>query len=351
MATGGDRAPGQRGDPVSIPTGAWGRNCTVALLLVIVGCAPMPRVMVPYDSPHQWPADRPQIRLEGTITLNRLYRSEQWFFFQNTAQTSAPDAEYLRPYGITFAADDIVIADPDRSRVSRIAPDGKSTFSPPDLFLVPIEVAVCNGGIAVADAEAGTVTVLDDSLQHVVREEAGFERPTGLACLGGRIYVAETTGHRITVIEDDGTRWSTGSRGDGPGLFNYPTMMLILPRDNELAIIDSMNFRVQVLDLTTLAHHRSFGGLGDAPGDMPRPKGLALDSRGDLWITDAYLDQVSVYSTDGAYLISIGVSGSDLFNFPAGAASHPDGRIVIVDSLSRRLHVFRRLPQPTGSDR
>jgi hypothetical protein len=38
------------------------------------------------------------------------------------------------------------------------------------------------------------------------------------------------------------------------------------------------------------------------------------------------------------------------FSFPSGIAAHPDGRVAVVDSLNRRVQVFRLLqrsdPQP-----
>ena len=36
------------------------------------------------------------------------------------------------------------------------------------------------------------------------------------------------------------------------------------------------------------------------------------------------------------------------FSFPAGIAAHPDGRIAVVDSLNRRVQVFRLVGAPPG---
>jgi hypothetical protein len=43
--------------------------------------------------------------------------------------------------------------------------------------------------------------------------------------------------------------------------------------------------------------------------------------------------------------MSLGRTGTEPgeFSFPAGIAAHPDGRVAVVDSLNRRLQVFRVL--------
>ena len=104
-----------------------------------------------------------------------------------------------------------------------------------------------------------------------------------------------------------------------------------------------MNFRIQRLDATTGRYIDDFGILGDAAGEMPRIKGVAVDAAGHVWVSDAHLDQISLYDNEGALLLSIGNQGTQhgQFAFPAGVAAHPDGRVAIVDSLNRRLQIMR----------
>ena len=63
-------------------------------------------------------------------------------------------------------------------------------------------------------------------------------------------------------------------------------------------------------------------------------------------MSDAHLDQVSIYTAEGQLLLSLGRSGSapGEFAFPAGVAAHPDGRVAVADALNRRVQVFRLLP-------
>jgi sugar lactone lactonase YvrE len=110
-----------------------------------------------------------------------------------------------------------------------------------------------------------------------------------------------------------------------------------------LLVGDTLNFRVQRIDLETGAAEGVFGQLGDAPGEMPRIKGLAVDAAGQLWVSDAHTDRVSLYTADGRLLLTLGGRGVDpgRFSFPAGIAAHPDGRVAVADSFNRRIQVFR----------
>jgi sugar lactone lactonase YvrE len=144
---------------------------------------------------------------------------------------------------------------------------------------------------------------------------------------------------------------SFGRRGEAPGELNFPVSVALAA--DSLWIGDTLNFRVQRLDLSNGIPLGQLGRLGDTSGDTPRLKGIAQDAAGHLWLTDGQLDRVTLYDPDGVFLMSIGRTGSDPgeFAFPAGVAAHPDGRIAVADSLNRRVQIFRILPKREGSTR
>jgi DNA-binding beta-propeller fold protein YncE len=212
---------------------------------------------------------------------------------------------------------------------------------------------VCPPWIVVTDSRAGNVWLLDRDLQPVRRLAERLERPTGVACDERRIFVTETGRHRVLVIEssdpvgnDRVSPRSFGGRGDDPREFNFPTAVAL--SEASVWVGDTLNFRVQRLDAKLGSFLGGFGALGDSPGEMPRIKGLAVDAAGHVWISDAHLDQVALYRPDGAFLMELGGSGSQAgeFSFPAGVAAHPDGRVAVVDSLNRRVQVFRLVERP-----
>ena len=66
--------------------------------------------------------------------------------------------------------------------------------------------------------------------------------------------------------------------------FNFPTFIWI---DNKgiVYLVDTMNYRIQILDKTGNFIF-SFGSIGDATGYFARPKGIATDSHGNIYVAD-----------------------------------------------------------------
>jgi DNA-binding beta-propeller fold protein YncE len=267
----------------------------------------------------------------------------------------------LRPYGVAWHGDALVVTDPGSQRILRVDRRNRMARSPAGEFLSPIGVAVCGGRIVVADSEAGRVVALDDDLRTTDVIALDLERPTGIACTESRIFIVETGRHRVVALdlhskpgsgpqETEGQLLAWGGRGNGPGEFNFPTAIGL--GGQSIWVGDTLNFRIQRIDATTGAFRFAFGELGDAPGEMPRIKGLAHDRSGRLWIADAHLDSVSIHDSDGTFLMHIGGTGSmpGMFSFPTGIAAHADGRVAVVDSLNRRIQILRLVTsEPAGT--
>jgi len=77
-----------------------------------------------------------------------------------------------------------------------------------------------------------------------------FFRPSDIAVDPAlkRIYVADSGNHRIAAFDFAGNYLkSFGQEGQGPGKFNRPTGICILP-DSRLAVADFGNTRIQIFD-------------------------------------------------------------------------------------------------------
>lgn len=63
------------------------------------------------------------------------------------------------------------------------------------------------------------------------------------------------------------------------------------------------------------------------------PSGIALDSSGDLWITESARNEVAEYSATGTYLHSYGSSGTGPgeLELPEGISVGPNGNIYVAD--------------------
>lgn len=330
------------GDNVSKATGRYlGAHFVSGWLLVALIPATLVHPTAARDSPTlAWPPQAPRVRLEKVFQprRGRLMRVLRKIAGEPRERGSV----FVRPYGVAWDGSDLLITDPGAGRVLRIQPEkGKVRTSYEGDLRSPIGVAACEQGVVVTDSRTGNVLLLDSDLRlrHLLAQ--GLERPTGVVCHGGEVFVAETGAHRIVGLGAGGARRILGRRGDGPGELNFPTSLTL--DDGGLWVGDTLNFRLQRLDPVTGEAQASFGRLGDAPGELPRLKGLAVDPHGRLWVADAHLNQVALYRRDGTFLMGLGRlgTGPGEFSFPAGIAAHPDGRVVVVDSLNRRLQLFR----------
>jgi sugar lactone lactonase YvrE len=313
----------------------------VLLLVVSGGCSGNRGVEVATLDELRWPAHDPRVALEQMIT-NRLGPKGLW-----RRLAGAGPREFLRrPYGVAWDGDDLLVTDPGAARVLRLDPKGRVRMTAADLVETPIGVAVCDDGIVVSDSRSGRVLLVDADLRLVRQLADGLERPTGIACQGASVFVVETGRHRVLSLslEENGrVLESFGMRGAGGGELNYPTALAL--HDGSLWVGDTLNFRVQQYAIEDGEYVSTFGSLGDAPGEMPRIKDLEFDRAGQIWISDAQTDHVSLYDRKGTLLLSLGVTGDGEFSFPTGIAAHEDGRIAVVDSLNRRVAIFRLVPR------
>jgi sugar lactone lactonase YvrE len=286
-----------------------------------------------------WPVDNPRVRLERVVATTGDWSGRGLF---KRLAGAADDSLFVRPYGVAWDGADLVVTDPGAGIVVRLASDGRVTRSPEGVLEGPIGVASCAGGLVVSDARAGRIALLDHRLRLVTWLARDLDRPTGIACLDDALLVVETAAHRVVVVDPGGgVRALAGGRGAGPGELNFPAALTV--HDESLWIGDTLNFRLQRLDGRTGRFLATFGRLGSAGGETPRVKGIAVDARGHLWVSDAHTDMVSLYTEDGTFLMDLGAHGTrpGELSFPAGIAAHADGRVAVVDSLNRRLQIFR----------
>lgn len=230
------------------------------------------------------------------------------------------------------------------ARVRLIGTSGQGRLSQ------PVGVAVADDGrIYVSDVIQDRVFCFDPqgNLQRVIGKKDDFYNPASLAIdqKGKRLYVADAGGyhHAIHVFDLEGNRLKViGYRGNKPGLFNYPTHLFI--RGDRLYVSDTMNFRVQVLDLEGNFLHE-FGEMGDGWGQLARPKGVAVDSEGHVYMVDAAFENFQVFDEKGRLLVFVGHAGHGPgeFTLPAGMYIDEWDRIYVVDSYNRRVQVFQYL--------
>ena len=87
---------------------------------------------------------------------------------------------------------------------------------------------------------------------------------------------------------------SFGTYGSGNGQFINP-IDLGIDKSNNLYIADNSNHRVQVLD-SNGNYIAQFGNTGPIAEQILDPVGVAINSHGDVYVTDGKQAVVHVYS-------------------------------------------------------
>lgn len=223
-------------------------------------------------------------------------------------------------------------------------------------FVSPIGIALgANGEVFVADSELGVVVRLDrlgNALGVIGRDI--LQRPTGVAYdpLRRRLYVADTRESDIKVFDPNGELISVfGERGDVAGELNMPTYLAL--RGKELYVSDTMNARVQVLSTETGKPLLTVSRRGQVVGDLVRPKGVALDGEGNIYVVESYHDHLLVYNRKGQFLMPLGGgAGVEVGKYflPSGVWIDARNRIFLADTFNGRIVVFQFLGGGEESD-
>ncbi len=158
--------------------------------------------------------------------------------------------------------------------------------------------------IYISDGKAGIIQVYDRSGAFLrslgtFHGEPIFQEPTAIAIDGQqhRMYVLDSPVNEMVILDLEGIVIERigGWRHRGGVDFLFPSEIAL--RGSSVAVLDAAGSRLQIFDLDgKLAHVLQIGIMtNDA---RPRPMGLALDSVGNLYVSNEQPD-VRVYNAEG----------------------------------------------------
>jgi len=225
------------------------------------------------------------------------------------------------------------------------------------LLNAPHGVAVdLSGAILIADtsdnllrrvSSSGMITTVSDQVQFPWHAVAGP---------GGEIYVADAANNRILKISPSGAASSFAASVP----LSTPRDVAVDPAGN-VFILDTGNNRVlKVTPDGSIALYAGggfpgyFGDGGQATQALLNfPYGMALDSRGDLFISDSLNQRIRVVTPDGIINTIAGINmrgfngstspqGASL-NIPSGLAVDSAGALYVADAWN---HIVRKITQP-----
>src|SRR3569832_1033663 len=311
------------------------------LLSLLAGCAGTPPA--PTFKPPVYPAPPDQARYIYERTLRVNEDVEQLSGFARWRELATGHSEEIRglvkPYGLAARQGRVYATDTAQSAIllfdiagARFKQFGDKD---PGKLQKPIGITVApDGEIYVADVTARRVLVYagDGGYRRTLGSDAELRRPVGVAGSpdGTRLYVVDIGGvdsdeHRVQVLDTQSGQLlqTIGRRGIGDGEFNLPVQ----------AFTGDGHFRF------------AFGEVGRFPGQFARPKGIATDASGNIYVVDAAFGNMQIFNPQGQVLMFIGTrdksSYPGKFYLPAGVAVDETGRVYIADQYFRKIDIFR----------
>ena len=114
-----------------------------------------------------------------------------------------------------------------------------------------------------------------------------------------KIVVADDNGHCVYVFDREGNCVRKfGGEGAKSGQFENPTCVSFL-NDNEILIADTLNHRIQHINIQTGTVAKSFGKRGAGKGEFKIPVDVCLDDEGRIVVTEKSNHRIQVLSRDG----------------------------------------------------
>jgi uncharacterized protein (TIGR03437 family) len=239
--------------------------------------------------------------------------------------TSPALAQLKSPAGVaTDSSGHIYIADTGNSRVRRIDP----------------------GGNIFTFAGNGNASYFGDGLSARV---ASVNQPEGVAAdSAGAVYIADTLDNTVRKVNSDGTITTVAGYGTpafsgdgGPATkaaLDHPRGVALDSKGN-LYIADTGNNRVRKVDLQ--------GNISTVASGLSAPWGVAVDRAGVLYIADTGHNQVlrgnTIIAGSGAccYSGDSGFATAARLNAPAGIAVDGASNVYVADSGNSAVRVLR----------
>jgi DNA-binding beta-propeller fold protein YncE len=161
-----------------------------------------------------------------------------------------------------------------------------------------------------------------------------------------RIYIADTRAQCVFVYDLTTLKLiqKVGKFGSRKDEFQYPVGVGVNRKDGTFAVTDTGSCSVKVFD-ADFKFVRKFGQQAMNPGNFVRPKGVAFDSQGNIWVADAAFNNFQIFSNDGHVRMFVGSTGAGAgqFQLPNGLYIDKNDRVYVSDQLNGRVQVFQFL--------
>jgi len=244
----------------------------------------------------------------------------------------------------------IYVVDGANDRIVRFAADGKLA----EQFTGPADMPL-KAPVAIKRDAAGTLWIADTgNARLVLRAGDGtytaitvpapdakkHADPTGLAIKpdGKRTYVVDADSHRVLIRDNASGEWKIlGGWGVALGQFRWP-YMICMGAEDYVIVTEAVGARAQMISPED--HWAGqIARFGVAMGDLYRPKGVAVDAAGRVFIGDSTIGVIQVFGTRGNLIgVLTDEQGQPLrFEHPMGLCFDETGKLYVVELSANRV--------------
>jgi DNA-binding beta-propeller fold protein YncE len=160
-----------------------------------------------------------------------------------------------------------------------------------------------------------------------------------------RLYVSDNDNHQLLVytLPDNKPLSLWGSEGSGMQQFRYPFLMSS-DNNGSVFIVDVFNTRVQ--QWRGNSGLSSIGEWGVDLGQLYRPKGVCVDKKGLVFVSDSVLGVIQMFSSDGDFKAVLGTEEGEVLKWktPMGITVDSRQRLYVVEMIPNRVRVYQLLP-------
>jgi sugar lactone lactonase YvrE len=276
------------------------------------------------------------------------------------------NGQFEGPVSIAIdATGNLYVSDRGNNRIQKFNESGTfvkafgSSGSADGQLAAPGQIAIdATGNLYVADTGNKRIQKFNSNGEYLAKIGSGgtgdgqFSEPVGIDIgPGGKIWVADRSLNRVTQFnEAGGFVQKFGSTGSGDGQFNGADGIEVDSRGN-VFVVDQSNGRIEQFSQSG-KYLTKFGKKGAGSTDQfdftnGVPIGIAVDSKGGLWVADYWNIWIKKWSVPnyrpswyGAFG-TVGI-GDGQMKTPADTAIAPNGDVFVLDKGNARILRFDR---------
>jgi tripartite motif-containing protein 71 len=159
----------------------------------------------------------------------------------------------------------------------------------------------------------------------------------GIAVTGSYVYVADTDNNRVERFNlEGGEALQWGSLGNSPGQLHFPRGLAA--NAGEVLVADDDNHRFD----PNGNYQASVGSLGAGAGQFDFPYGVALDAAGNAYVADNNNHRIVKLTPALTFAQAWGGLGAapGQLDYPRALASDPAGDVYVADTANDRIQVY-----------